>query len=45
MPDRDFPRLVNETKIALQVCTAGNLRTCLWTAELAEGRRINSNGC
>jgi len=34
MPDRDFPRLVNETKIALQVCTAGNLRTCLWTAEL-----------
>jgi enamidase len=34
MPDRDFPRLVNETKIALQVCTAGNLRTCLLTAEL-----------
>ena len=34
MPDRDFPRLVNETKIALQLCTAGNLRTCLWTAEL-----------
>lgn len=34
MPDRDFPRLVEETSIALQVCTAGNLRTCLWTAEL-----------
>jgi enamidase len=34
MPDRDFPRLVNESKIALQLCTAGNLRTCLWTAEL-----------
>jgi enamidase len=34
MPDRDFPRLVNETTIALQLCTAGNLRTCLWTAEL-----------
>ena len=34
MPDRDFPRIVEETKIALQVCTAGNLRTCLWTAEL-----------
>ena len=34
MPDRDFPRLVQETGIALQVCTAGNLRTCLWTAEL-----------
>src|SRR5580700_2756517 len=34
MPNRDFPRLVEETKIALQVCTAGNLRTCLWTAQL-----------
>jgi enamidase len=34
MPDRDFPRMVHETKAALQVCTAGNLRTCLWTAEL-----------
>ena len=34
MPDRDFPRLVNETEIALQLCTAGNLRTALWTAEL-----------
>ena len=37
MPDRDFPRLVEETSIALQVCTAGNLRTCLWTAELLKG--------
>lgn len=36
MPDRDFPRLVDETKIALQLCTAGNLRTALWTAELLE---------
>ena len=34
MPDRDFPRLVQDTSIALQVCTAGNLRTCLWTAQL-----------
>jgi enamidase len=34
MPDRDFPRMVAETKAALQVCTAGNLRTCLLTAEL-----------
>ena len=34
MPDRDFPRLVKDTSIALQVCTAGNLRTCLWTAQL-----------
>jgi enamidase len=36
MPDRDFPRLVNETRIALQLCTAGNLRTALWTAELRQ---------
>ena len=36
MPDRDFPRLVEETRIALQVCTAGNLRTCLWTAQLLQ---------
>ena len=34
MPDRDFPRIVAETRTALQVCTAGNLRTCLWTATL-----------
>jgi enamidase len=34
MPDRDFPRVIEETKAALQVCTAGNLRTCLWTAQL-----------
>ena len=36
MPDRDFARLVDETKIALQLCTAGNLRTALLTAELIE---------
>jgi enamidase len=29
MPDEDYPRLVNESKMALQVCTAGNLRTTL----------------
>ena len=29
MPDEDFPRIVNESSIALQVCTAGNLRTTL----------------
>jgi len=29
MPDEDFPRIVNESKINLQVCTAGNLRTTL----------------
>jgi enamidase len=34
MPDADFPRLVNETGIAMQVCTAGNLRTTLLVAKL-----------
>ena len=34
MPDRDFPRLVNESGMALQVCTAGNLRTTLMVADL-----------
>jgi enamidase len=34
MPDEDFPRIVNESQIALQVCTAGNLRTTLWLADL-----------
>ena len=27
MPDRDFERVIKESDIALQVCTAGNLRT------------------
>jgi enamidase len=41
MPDADFPRLVNETKIAMQVCTAGNLRTALLVAKLlAECREL-----
>ena len=34
MPDEGFPRLVNESKVALQVCTAGNLRTTLWLSRL-----------
>jgi enamidase len=34
MPDADYPRLVHESKIALQVCTAGNLRTTLWLGKL-----------
>jgi enamidase len=34
MPDRDYPRLVNESEMALQICTAGNLRTALLTARL-----------
>lgn len=36
MPDEDFPRLVNESTIALQVCTAGNLRTTLALWKLVE---------
>jgi enamidase len=35
MPDEDFPRIVSESKIALQICTAGNLRTALLIAKLA----------
>ncbi|HZP75632.1 MAG TPA: amidohydrolase family protein [Pseudolabrys sp.] len=34
MPDADFPRLINETTVAMQVCTAGNLRTTLLVAKL-----------
>ncbi|HEY1544698.1 MAG TPA: amidohydrolase family protein [Xanthobacteraceae bacterium] len=36
MPDRDFERLIVESGIALQICTAGNLRTALLCATLAE---------
>jgi len=35
MPDADFARVIHETDIALQVCTAGNLRTTLLCARLA----------
>ena len=35
MPDRDFERVITESDIALQVCTAGNLRTTLLCAMLA----------
>ena len=35
MPDVDYPRLIEETTLALQICTAGNLRTALLVAELA----------
>ena len=35
MPDADFERVITETDIALQVCTAGNLRTTLLCARLA----------
>jgi enamidase len=40
MPDRDFERVIAETDIALQVCTAGNLRTTLLCADLA--RRMDA---
>jgi enamidase len=36
MPDEDFPCLVHESKMALQGCTAGNLRTLLLTADLLQ---------
>jgi len=36
MPDKDFERVIRESQIALQVCTAGNLRTTLLCANLAE---------
>jgi enamidase len=36
MPDRDFERVIRESGIALQVCTAGNLRTTLLCARLAD---------
>jgi enamidase len=36
MPDSDFERVIRESQIALQVCTAGNLRTTLLCARLAE---------
>lgn len=35
MPDKDFERVILESEMALQVCTAGNLRTTLLCAELA----------
>lgn len=35
MPDADFPRLVQESDVALQICTAGNLRTALLVMKLA----------
>lgn len=38
MPDEGFPRLVNESKVALQVCTAGNLRTTLWLSKLVRDK-------
>lgn len=36
MPDEDYPRIVNESSIALQVCIAGNLRTTFVVADLVK---------
>jgi enamidase len=36
MPDADYPRLINESSIALQICTAGNLRTALLVTDLVK---------
>ena len=35
MPDRDFPRVINESEIALQICQAGNIRTALMCLDMA----------
>ena len=35
MPDEHYPRIINESQIALQVVTAGNLRTTLMIGDLA----------
>jgi enamidase len=40
MPDKDFERIIVEGDMALQVCTAGNLRTTLMCAKLV--RRHNA---
>jgi enamidase len=36
MPDADFERVITQSEMALQVCTAGNLRTTLLCARLAQ---------
>jgi enamidase len=36
MPDADFERVILQSTMALQVCTAGNLRTALLCARLAD---------
>lgn len=36
IPEAGFERLVHESRVAMQLCTAGNLRTALLVAELLE---------
>ena len=38
LPDADYRRVIDETDVALQLCTAGNLRTALLCARLAHER-------
>ena len=40
MPDEDFPKLVYESDIALQVCTAGNLRTTLMLGDMVRSADV-----
>jgi enamidase len=40
MPDKDFERIIVEGDMALQVCTAGNLRTTLLCAKLAQRHHV-----
>jgi enamidase len=40
MPDEDYPRVVAECEVALQICTAGNLRTALLITQL-----VRDAGC
>ncbi|WP_043830098.1 amidohydrolase family protein [Muricoccus aerilatus] len=39
MPEEGFERLVKESSVAMQICTAGNLRTALKTARLLDEAR------
>jgi hypothetical protein len=39
MPEEGFERLVKESTVAMQICTAGNLRTALKTARLLDEAR------
>src|SRR5207244_7507237 len=34
LPDHEYPKLINESQIAMQVVTAGNLRTTLLIGDL-----------
>lgn len=40
MPDEDFERIVTQSDIALQVCTAGNIRTMILCANLARDHDV-----